>query len=142
MNKQFLAAVQSIEETFPELADRVIGGAYPVPPIVRSLYYLMILLQIVGMAWMVMGGDKLFRFLGYKHTLPSIYYTVQNNPIPIAIFIYLLAPHIVSKLGSTNGAFEVYLDDRKIFSRFSTGRFPTIEDIAAKLISAGFKRKV
>jgi selT/selW/selH-like putative selenoprotein len=91
---------------------------------------------------MIIGGDKFLRYtmiVRNNRPLPSWYFAVQENAAPIAIFLFLLAPNIVQNMGNTKGAFEIYLNDTIVFSKLSTGAFPTGDDLTQPLIQAGLK---
>jgi hypothetical protein len=135
--------VQLFEEKFPELRGDggITGDLLPAPPFHEFLSKILSLCQLIGIAWIVLGGDKLLRMLPmYKagRPLPAFYWTIQDNPVPIAIFLFLLAPQIVSKL-RPSAAFEVYLDDNLIFSMLKTGGLPTVDKLVNPLVAAGLK---
>lgn len=125
-----------LEDKFPELKGKITGDIFPTPPIGEFMSNGISLLQFVGIAWMILGGDKLLRMVGYN-TLPSFYWTIQDNPVPLAIFLFLLAPNMVAKLSSGNGAFEIYLDEEIVFSKLESGAFPTIDQLIDPLVKAG-----
>ena len=131
---------QFLEHKFPELrGGRITGGIFPAPPIAAFLASLISFFQLIGIAWMIVGGDKLLRMLPFYRTgpLPSFYWTVQDNPMPIAIFLFLLAPQAVAKL-QTNGAFEIYLEETiVIFSKLKSGTLPTVDQLVQPLVAAG-----
>ena len=146
-----------LEDSFPELQGRITGDLYPTPPIAELLSKLISLLKLIGILWMVVGGKKLLRlFYRAKRPLPAFYWTVQDNPVPIFIFLFLLAPQILAKLRS-NEAFEVYLlsssssssnnnvnsNDAKnrllIFSKLKFGAMPRVDDLVKPLVAAGLK---
>jgi selT/selW/selH-like putative selenoprotein len=111
---------------------------YPAPPVAEFLGHIISILQFVGIAWMIVGGDKLIRMFGYRGPLPAFYWTVQDNPVPLAVFLFLLAPQMIARLQS-NGAFEVYLDDGIVFSKLEKGALPTVDDLVNPLKAAGLK---
>lgn len=128
-----------LEENFPELKGKITGGLYPAPPVAEFVGHIISIMQFVGIAWMIVGGDKLIRMFGYRGPLPQFYWTVQDNPVPLGIFLFLLAPQIVGKLRS-NGAFEIYLDNEIVFSKLEKGGLPTVDDLINPFIAAGFKK--
>ena len=91
---------------------------------------------------MIFGGPTLLRTLKLareNQPLPTWYHSIQENGVPLAIFLFLLAPNIVQNLGNTKGAFEIYLNDTIMFSKLKTGAFPSADDIINPLIQAGAK---
>jgi len=69
-------------------------------PIVEFGSHVLFLLELVGLLWMFIGGDKLIRMVGYKGPLPKLYWTIQDNYILFLIALYLLAPQIMKTLMS------------------------------------------
>jgi selT/selW/selH-like putative selenoprotein len=131
-----------LEDKFPELRGHITGGLYPAPPIAEFFTSVLSVCQFIGIAWMMVGGDKLLRMLPFYRTgpLPAFYWTIQDNPIPLAIALFLLAPQFIGKL-QANGAFEIYLDneDTIIFSKLKTGALPTADQLIEGLVAAGLK---
>jgi len=80
----------------------------------------------------------MFRMVGFKGPLPSIYWTINDNPVPIMIGLFLLAPQIVGSF-SNNGAFEIYLGDEVIFSKIEKGGMPTAEQLIEPLKALGLQ---
>jgi selT/selW/selH-like putative selenoprotein len=72
--------------------------------------------------------------------LTSDFLLKQDNPIPLAVFLFLLAPQLVANL-RTNGAFEIYLDDAMIYSKLESGNMPTIDDLVKPLVAAGLQHE-
>jgi selT/selW/selH-like putative selenoprotein len=129
-----------LQNNFPELRGKITGADYS-RPIVEFLSNAISFCQVIIIAWMVVGGEKLLRMLPFYRTgpLPSFYWTVQHNPIPVAIFLFLLAPQVIKKMQS-NGAFEVFLDnDILIFSKLKTGNLPAVDQLVQPLVEAGLK---
>lgn len=83
-----------------------------------------------------MLGASIFRLVGMS-TVPTWYYTIEKNAMPLAIGIYLIFPQMLSKYLVT-GAFEIVLDDTvMIFSKLATGRLPQVADLVNPLVEAG-----
>ena len=139
MRRNFLQVEQFLQHQFPELRGRISGDNYPPPPIVELLQRLVSYLQLIGMAWMILGGETLMRFIGYNGTrrpLPQFYWTIKTYSMQIAIALFLVIPQFLNKY-SINGAFEVYLDGKEIFSKLKSGSMPTAEDLIDPLKAAG-----
>jgi thioredoxin reductase-like selenoprotein T len=128
---------QFLSEKFPEI--EISGDVYPPSPISVFLLQLLSIIQLLGIAWMVFGGDVILRstILRANQPLPRWYYTVQENGAPLVIFLFLLAPNIIQNLASGKGAFEIYLNDTLVFSKLKTGAMPTVDDLTRPLIQAG-----
>lgn len=138
MKRNYVQVAQFLAENFPELKGKIQGGLYPSPPAAEFASNIVSLLQLVGIGWMIIGGDKILRMLGFKGPLPSIYWTIQDNPVPFMIGLFLLAPQIVSSFANT-GAFEIYLGDEVVFSKISKGSMPTAEQLIEPLKALGLQ---
>ena len=125
-----------LDDKFPGQLE-IDGGLYPAPPIAETLGHVVAILQLIGVAWMVLGGDKLLRMVGFRN-LPGFYWTIQDNAVPMAMFLFLIAPQLLAGF-SNNGAFEIYLEDQTIFSKLNAGRLPTVDDLVPPLVSAGLQ---
>jgi thioredoxin reductase-like selenoprotein T len=129
-----------LKEKFPDV--QVTGDVYPMSPIFVFMLQLLSMIQLLAIGWMIFGGPTLLRTIKLvraNQPLPSWYYTIQENGVPIAIFLFLLAPNIVQNMGNTKGAFEIYLNDAIVYSKLKTGSLPTKDDLINPLISAGVK---
>jgi thioredoxin reductase-like selenoprotein T len=127
-----------LAEKFPDV--QVTGDVYPMSPLIIFILQLLSVVQLLAIAWMIVGGDTLLRTLKLvrpNQPLPAWYHTVQENGVPLAIFVFLLAPSMVQNLGNTKGAFEIYLNDTIMYSKLRTGKLPTIEDLTEPLVNAG-----
>ncbi|KAG7360656.1 Rdx family protein [Nitzschia inconspicua] len=94
------------------------------------------MMQLAGIVLAMLGGNA-FRMIGMQQ--PPSWYTnvVEKNAMPIAIFLYLLLPQVLSKYVVT-GAFEVIMDQEiTIFSKLATGRLPQMADLVEPLVKAG-----
>lgn len=138
MKRNFMSVVKFLEDNFPELKGNISGDLYPVPPIAEFLKNILSLVQMGALAWMVMGGDKLLRMIGFRGDLPGFYWTIQENPVPVAVFVFLLAPQLI-QLTESKGAFEIYLDNDEIFSMLKTGSMPSATDLVSVLSARGLK---
>lgn len=118
------------------------GDVYPMSPMIVFALQLLSMVQLLAIGWMIFGGPTLLRTLKLareNQLLPTWYHSIQENGVPLAIFLFLLAPSIVQNLGNTKGAFEIYLNDAIMFSKLKTGAFPSADDIINPLIQAGAK---
>jgi selT/selW/selH-like putative selenoprotein len=135
MKGNYVKVAEFLAHSFPELRGRIEGGNYPAPPIIDLLATLVSFMQLAGLVWMVMGGEKVLRLVGFRNQLPSFYYTVEKYGIQLGIFLFLILPQIIGKW-KTTGAFEIYLDGEElpIFSKLATGGFPKVRETASTTI--------
>lgn len=136
MKTNFVKVKGFLEGQFPELRGKITGANYPIPPILELANSVISMLQLVGMAWIVFGGQTLFRLIGFSEP-PAIFYTIQEYGMQVAIALFFLVPQLMSGF-ATSGAFEVVLDGQKvIWSKLEEGRFPTAEELTNPLIKLG-----
>jgi selT/selW/selH-like putative selenoprotein len=136
MKSNYLSVKGFLEGQFPELRGHITGGNYPVPPILELLQSIVSMMQLAGMAWMVFGGQALFRMMGFSDP-PAIYFTIQEYGTQCAIALFLLVPQLLARFATT-GAFEVVLDgQRVIWSKLQEGRFPTADELTMPLVKLG-----
>lgn len=90
MKRNYAEVAKFLETEFPQLRGRVKGGNYPIPPMVELILNLLSLVQLLGMGWMLMGGDTILRWLRMvsydnqnRPILPMFYYKIQDNSIQV-----------------------------------------------------------
>lgn len=132
---------QFLEENFPELRGHVEGGNYPPPPLVEMLSNILSVIQLGGLAWIVMGGEALLGMVGYRNQMPGFYFTIQKYSVQFGIFLFLVLPQVLGKWRVT-GAFELYLDgeEEAIYSKIATGAFPKGDDLVSLMAKMGLKQ--
>ena len=128
-----------LQDKFPELEGSIQGENYPSPPVVEFLSHLTSLAQLIGLMWMVLGKENLFRMVGMRRP-PAWASTVHENGIQIGIFLFLLLPQILGRF-TTTGAFEIFLDGDSVFSKLAEGRFPNADELVAAMKAAGLESK-
>lgn len=138
MKRNFVQVARFLEQTFPGQVD-VQGAFYPPPPAIEFLSHIMSVIQLGAILWVVMGGEKLLRMVGYKNGMPRWFYTVQDNSFPIGVAIFLILPQILAKW-TLSGAFEIFLDENQIWSKLEHGSFPTHHQLIDPLVAAGLRQ--
>lgn len=133
-----MQVAQFLEQNFPELKGKIAGGIYPAPPAAEFAANVVSVLQLVGIGWMVMGGDRLLRLVGFRGPLPQFYWTIQDNAVPFAIGLFLIAPQLIGAFTKT-GAFEISLGDTTVYSKLEQGKLPTTEALVEPLKALGLK---
>jgi len=127
-----------LQQQFPSQLN-IVGENYPPPPLVALLLQVLQYCQLFGMAWMIVGGERLWGLLGFRQHLPKIYHWVAQNPMPVIMTVYFILPQILNSF-VVSGAFEMYLDDDlEIFSKIKQGAFPQAEQLVRALTEAGLK---
>ncbi|EEC08399.1 hypothetical protein IscW_ISCW006093 [Ixodes scapularis] len=79
------------------------------------------LLKLAVIALVLLGVDP-FRYLG-THT-PAPFVWMLNNKLYSCLMLFFVCGAIESKLVST-GAFEIYFNDVRVWSKIETGRIPS-----------------
>mmetsp|Transcript_7964 Transcript_7964/g.19956 ORF Transcript_7964/g.19956 Transcript_7964/m.19956 type:complete len:146 (+) Transcript_7964:378-815(+) len=137
-----------MEQNFPELRGKISGANYPPPPLIELVMKAVSFVQLMGIVFAMMGSN-VFRVIGFQQ-VPSWYASVEMNAVPIAIFMYLLLPQILSGF-VVSGAFEIMLDTTgagfgddtnsafTVFSKLATGKLPATSDLIEPLVQAGLK---
>ncbi|KAJ8601071.1 hypothetical protein CTAYLR_004511 [Chrysophaeum taylorii] len=130
--RNFLELRKFLEERYN--LDSIEAEHYPPPA------HGVVAAQIAGMAQMatvvlLFVGDRAFTFLGLP--VPSWYGLVAENKM-MTFAVVWLANNFANSLVAT-GAFEIYLDDRLVFSKLETGRLPTVQDLVSGLKQNGLK---
>lgn len=138
MKRNFVEVAKFLEQQFPDLQGKISGQEFPIPPLVELLQRVLSYIQLIGVFWMVIGGQPLFRMLGYQQEMPRWFWTIQNNGMKIAAFVYMFLPQILNSF-AVNGAFEIYLNDEEIFSKLKQGGFPQQHDLINPLQAAGLQ---
>ena len=73
------------------------------------------------------------RFKSILTFIPDTWFDfIENKRVQYLGFAFLLGVNLINMVSST-GAFEVYLNDRLIFSKLATGYMPSFDFIASHL---------
>lgn len=126
-----LQVVNFLEKEFPSENMQFVREHLPVSPIPELLSKLVPICQAISIAWVIVGGKKLLRWLPMyrsgQRPLPRFYWIVQDNSIPILIFLFLLAPPLTKNLQVGNAVFDIYdKGNALIFSAKKAGLRPAL----------------
>lgn len=88
---------------------------------------------------LIMVGDSLWTYVPGVQRPPEFYLKMKANPALTFIVVFLVIPSYVQSFANS-GAFEVYVDEKLIYSKLETGRMPNVAEIVRALESAGMKR--
>lgn len=148
MNRTFNQVQQFLKKNFPELNGKIQPMEYSPSELHSNLQSFVKLLQIIGMAWMIVGGDKLLKLVGYGTTpnnpLPNWYWQIQKNGMTCVFILFFFIPQILNSFASKD-AFEIYLDGDLLFSRLDGDKmgensgFPTAEQLIKVLKEKGLQ---
>ena len=88
----------------------------------------------------VFTGDAIWNYIpGFRSGPPELYYKMKDNPALTFMIVFLVIPSYVQSFANT-GAFEIFLDDKLVFSKLETGRMPNVGEIMAAMEKAGLQR--
>lgn len=138
MGRKFEELRAFLHVQYPALAEArsVQGELYPPPPQAQALATFGSYAQLGGIAAVTLGGF-IFDRLGAPE--PVFVSTMRRNPIPSIIGLTLLNSFCSS--GLATGAFEVFVDGERVFSRLENGdgRFPTGRLLMSELEKRGLR---
>lgn len=106
-------------EKYPSLL--VEGDAYPPPPPRMQLAHALSLLKLALIALVLLGVDP-FSLMGAQ--TPVFFSWMVSNKLYSCLMLFFVCGAIESKLVST-GAFEIYFNDVRVWSKLETGRIPS-----------------
>lgn len=127
-----------LEQTYPGLRGNIEGSNYPPPPMAELIGNVLSAVQLFALLWFVMGGEKVLRMLGYR-VLPAWYQTIQNHSLQIGLALFLVLPQFLAKWLVT-GAFEIYLDGDRVWSKLEKGDFPKMDELISALAAKGLHK--
>lgn len=104
----------------------VLGSEYPLPPATALLCSVLSILR-----YGVFVLPLLLSRIPFVRTHPW-YPKFQQNQMMILIGIYFAVGMFISSVSST-GAFEIYFNDRLIFSKLAAGRMPELGEVIEQL---------
>ncbi|KAL1422500.1 hypothetical protein MTO96_022094 [Rhipicephalus appendiculatus] len=106
-------------EKYPSLL--VEGDAYPPTTPRMQLAHALSLLKLALIALVLLGFNP-FTWMGYP--TPAFYTWMVGNKLYSCLMLFFVCGAIESKLVST-GAFEIYFNDVRVWSKIETGRIPS-----------------
>ncbi|KAH6937482.1 hypothetical protein HPB50_000749 [Hyalomma asiaticum] len=106
-------------EKYPSLL--VEGDAYPPPPPRMQLAHALSMLKLALIALVLLGINP-FAWMGTP--TPAFFSWMVSNKLYSCLMLFFVCGAIESKLVST-GAFEIYFNDVRVWSKIETGRIPS-----------------
>jgi selT/selW/selH-like putative selenoprotein len=111
---------QIIEDEFPLM--EVIGSGYPVPVWKQTLVKGIAVLQM-GLMGVVVMGDRVLPQVGIQ--LPPWVLQLTANKYVTGLGVWMVGNVIQSSIVQS-GAFEIYYDERLVFSKLEAGQMPEL----------------
>ncbi|ETW02870.1 hypothetical protein H310_05342 [Aphanomyces invadans] len=127
---------KSLESIFPQLAGRIQGKVYTPSGQVSTVATTLSLLRWIGLT-LVLFGEFFFITLGVPFG-PALFDALKEHRF-IATMVFM-AIGVISQNLSSSGAFEVYLNDKRIFSKLESHRAPTTAEVVGFLVAKGLKK--
>lgn len=138
MGRKFEELRAFLHVQYPALAEAnsVRGELYPPPPRAQALATFGSYAQMGGIAAVTLGGF-IFDKLGAPQ--PAFVASMRRNPVPTIIGLTFLNSFCSS--GLATGAFEVFIDGERVFSRLERGdgSFPTGRLLVRELERRGLR---
>lgn len=138
MKANFLRLRELLMNEFPGQWSGIQGDNYPPPEWTSYVAPVVSAVQMFAMV-LVLVGDDLWTYVPGFRRPPEFYYKMKANPALTFIVVFLVIPSYVQSFANT-GAFEIYVDQKLIFSKLETGRMPNVPEIVRALENAGLKR--
>mmetsp|Transcript_28248 Transcript_28248/g.60194 ORF Transcript_28248/g.60194 Transcript_28248/m.60194 type:complete len:141 (-) Transcript_28248:283-705(-) len=138
MKASFLRLMELLQNEFPGQWNSFQGDNYPAPEWTSYAATVISAVQMFTMV-LIMVGDSLWTYVPGIQRPPGFYYKMKENPALAFILVFLVIPSYVQSFANS-GAFEVYLDQKLIYSKLETGRMPNLDEIVRALENAGMKR--
>lgn len=138
MKANFLRLREVLQREFPGQWNSIEGDNYPAPEWISYVGPIMSAVQLLAMA-LVLMGDSVWSYIPGFQGPPEFYYKMKENPALTFIVVFLVVPSYIQSFANS-GAFEVYVDQKLIFSKLESGRMPNVNEIIRSLESAGLNR--
>mmetsp|Transcript_4921 Transcript_4921/g.31489 ORF Transcript_4921/g.31489 Transcript_4921/m.31489 type:complete len:125 (-) Transcript_4921:1536-1910(-) len=111
----------------------VVGTTFPPEPWKVKVSKVVSALQF-GVIALALAGDTIFSTLNFP---PPLFYTmyIKPNKIQSCLLAWVIGNLVGGSMMST-GAFEIFYDEKLLFSKLSTGRLPDmrmVEEISRKI---------
>lgn len=107
------------------------GDEYPAPMMNQYISSFVGVFQIAFIGFMFIG-PTIFQKMGME--TPGIFLQLQDKKFMVIMAAFILGNMIKNQLLAT-GAFEIYFDDKLVFSKLNTEQVPNIEIIDTLLHS-------
>jgi selT/selW/selH-like putative selenoprotein len=122
---------QLVAQRYPHI--EVIGSTYPIPPLNAALAEAATIARSAVLA-LALAGDAVLNFLNMR--VPQLYVdNVAPNRFGWCIGAWFLGNMLNNQLTGT-GAFEIFADEKLVFSKLQTGRLPNLEELWAGMEAA------
>lgn len=139
MKANFVRLREVLQSEFPGQWNSIQGDNYPAPEWISYVGPIMSAVQLLAMA-LVLMGDSVWSYIPGFQGPPEFYYKMKENPALTFIVVFLVIPSYIQSFANS-GAFEVYVDQKLIFSKLESGRMPNVNEIIRSLESAGLNRR-
>ena len=123
-----------LEQIYPDLIGNVSGGNYPPPTWAAVLAQVAGMFQMGGIMLAFFGGS-IFRMVGMA--TPAWYTTLENNKLMVVGGLFLF--NSVAQNMCATGAFEITMNGKPVFSKLSSGRMPSVNEVRSNLERYGIK---
>ena len=129
MKKTYVQLSRYITSYFPDTQGLITGEVDRPPEMWIFISQITSLLQIMGMAFIVLGDTMLQTFGLNPSNTPNWLKTVKENKMPLFFALFFLNNVANSHLAT--GAFEVQYNGVTVYSKLQTGRMPNVEEVSS-----------
>lgn len=138
MKASYLRLREILQNEFPGQWGSIQGDNYPSPEWTSYVGAAISAVQLFAML-VVMVGESIWTYVPGLQRPPEFYYKMKDNPALTIIMLFMVIPSYVQSFANT-GAFEIYVDEKLIYSKLATGRMPNVMEVVKALESTGLKR--
>mmetsp|Transcript_52475 Transcript_52475/g.60313 ORF Transcript_52475/g.60313 Transcript_52475/m.60313 type:complete len:117 (-) Transcript_52475:31-381(-) len=115
---------------------KIEGGIYPVSPEKQKMINIFRFLQFTFI-FLLFAGDWLFAQMNI--TPPTIYKEIMGYKMILFGLTFFIGNTLINGM-TTTGAFEVYVDGTKIYSKLEKGRMPEPEELFVAINAKAYSR--
>ena len=136
MKGNFVQLKKFLQTRYPELydQDRVIGGIQPPTAMGELVGKICSMIWVIGIG-LQLGGGYLFNTLH----MPEPWWYIKMKENTMAVFVGLFMINNVGAGLMQTGAFEVFLNGVKVYSKLETGQMPTGQIIVEAFAKHGLQ---
>ncbi|KAF0698407.1 Aste57867_10975 [Aphanomyces stellatus] len=127
---------KTLEANYPHLAGHIDGINYVTEGWKGQAAAVLSMLRWVGFAFLLFG-EYVCMQLGIPYSEALFEHVRENNFI---LMMVMMAIGVVAQNLGTSGAFEVYFNGERIFSKLEASRVPTTEEVIMLCKAKGLKK--
>ncbi|XP_019857946.1 PREDICTED: selenoprotein T2-like [Amphimedon queenslandica] len=107
------------------------GRVYPAGPVATALSNIVFIIRLLCIAVIIGGGPEMLQRFGINNTPQWLLWMFENKMASVLLLV-VIGGQIENQLLST-GAFEVYLNEKLVWSKLDSGRLPSFGEFKSLL---------